>query len=89
MCRLDLLNTSSLPEKNPKAPDYMYEHSFEILLWIVTQLAQFDRYIHPEERFFEKPADKFVRPEVGVILSNLLILKQKELISIVSTFQVF
>ena len=66
MCRIDIMNTTSLPEKEPKAPDYMFKHSFEILLWIVTQLAQYNKLIDRSERFFEKPVDEFVTPEVSL-----------------------
>ena len=61
------MHTKALDKMDPKAPEWISEHCFEVLLWIITQLRQYYHLVDRNEKFFEKEIDDFVQLEVSTV----------------------
>ena len=64
MRRLEVFDTTSLPELNSQAPSWMYDNAFSILMWIVHEINKNIHLVDPSERFFEREVDDFVPVKV-------------------------
>ena len=53
MLRLAIFHTTSLLEKDPHAPEWMYKNAFNVLLWVVKEIGDNRRYIDDKEFFFQ------------------------------------
>ena len=55
-----MFHTRSLVEKNIEAPAWMEKNAFNVLLWIVKELAQHAAFIDKDDLFFQRTIDERV-----------------------------
>lgn len=60
MRRLHVFHTRSLVEKSVEAPAWMEDNAFNVLLWVVKELAQNVACIDKDDLFFERTIDERV-----------------------------
>ena len=53
--RLAIFHLTELPNQFEGAPQWLFDHSMEILHWIVNTLNANQHLIEPDERFYELP----------------------------------
>jgi len=59
--RLAIFQTSSLPDKKSEAPQWMEDHWFECVLWMVNEINRNCNLLPKEELFYELPCN--VKPK--------------------------
>ncbi|XP_066925365.1 uncharacterized protein [Clytia hemisphaerica] len=66
--RLNYMDTVPLAVTDTSAPEWILDHSFEILLWMVDQMKKYNCYVARKELFFVRDVTDYVQPKITLCL---------------------